>query len=147
VFTIHRNAHFRFIVSPEDATELGRIGLHPSGLLASAAQPSEYLRPPEGAGESSQRLSFCEYADTKPRKTPIWFALSEDRRPVRSWYRFTPSPCRFILTTASAVDQWLEAETAEALALQRPLRDDALRIVAKGEKEDGVGVEPVLPLR
>ena len=23
--------------------------------------------------------SFCEYADTKPRKTPIWFALNEDR--------------------------------------------------------------------
>ena len=23
--------------------------------------------------------SFCEYADTKPRKTPVWFALSEDR--------------------------------------------------------------------
>jgi putative SOS response-associated peptidase YedK len=23
--------------------------------------------------------SFCEYADTKPRKTPTWFALSEDR--------------------------------------------------------------------
>jgi putative SOS response-associated peptidase YedK len=23
--------------------------------------------------------SFCEYADTKPRKTPIWFALSEER--------------------------------------------------------------------
>jgi putative SOS response-associated peptidase YedK len=23
--------------------------------------------------------SFCEYADTKPRKTPIWFALGEDR--------------------------------------------------------------------
>jgi len=23
--------------------------------------------------------SFCEYADTKPRKTPIWFALAEDR--------------------------------------------------------------------
>ena len=25
--------------------------------------------------------SFCEYADTKPRKTPIWFALSEKRPP------------------------------------------------------------------
>jgi hypothetical protein len=24
--------------------------------------------------------SFCEYEDTKPRKTPTWFALSEDRR-------------------------------------------------------------------
>jgi putative SOS response-associated peptidase YedK len=23
--------------------------------------------------------SFCEYADTKPRKTPTWFALGEDR--------------------------------------------------------------------
>jgi putative SOS response-associated peptidase YedK len=23
--------------------------------------------------------SFCEFADTKPRKTPIWFALREDR--------------------------------------------------------------------
>ena len=23
--------------------------------------------------------SFCEYADTTPRKTPTWFALSEDR--------------------------------------------------------------------
>ena len=23
--------------------------------------------------------SFCEYADTRPRKTPIWFALSDDR--------------------------------------------------------------------
>ena len=24
--------------------------------------------------------SFCEYEDTKPRKTPIWFALGDDRR-------------------------------------------------------------------
>jgi hypothetical protein len=36
------------------------------------------------------------------------------------------------------VDQWLEADTMDALALQRPLPDDALRIVASGEKEDGV---------
>ena len=28
--------------------------------------------------------SFCEYADTKPRKTPIWFALSEDLPSLRS---------------------------------------------------------------
>jgi hypothetical protein len=36
------------------------------------------------------------------------------------------------------VDTWLKAEAPEALALQRPLPDDALRIAAKGEKEDGM---------
>ena len=43
-----------------------------------------------------------------------------------------------ILTTPDEFDRWLEADTLDALALQRPLADDALRIVAKGEKEDGV---------
>ncbi len=43
-----------------------------------------------------------------------------------------------ILTTSDEVEMWLEADTAEALALQRPLPDDALRIVAKGERSDGV---------
>jgi AhpD family alkylhydroperoxidase len=47
-----------------------------------------------------------------------------------------PKAMPVILTTASDVDQWLQADTADTLALQRPLPDDALRIVAKGEKED-----------
>jgi putative SOS response-associated peptidase YedK len=42
-----------------------------------------------------------------------------------------------ILTTAVEVDLWLWAETPDALELQRPLPDDALRIVAKGERADG----------
>jgi len=41
-----------------------------------------------------------------------------------------------ILTTPAEFDRWLEADTVDALTLQRPLPDDALRIVAKGEKED-----------
>ena len=44
-----------------------------------------------------------------------------------------------ILTTPDEADQWLEADTPEALMLQRPLPDDALMIVASGEKEDGLG--------
>jgi putative SOS response-associated peptidase YedK len=43
-----------------------------------------------------------------------------------------------ILAKRDEFDRWLEAETLDALALQRPLFDDALRIVAKDEKEDGV---------
>ena len=36
-----------------------------------------------------------------------------------------------------STDRRLEAETPDALKLQKPLPDDALRIVAEGEKEDG----------
>jgi hypothetical protein len=42
-----------------------------------------------------------------------------------------------ILTTPEEVGLWLEGETVDALKLQRPLFDDALKIVAIGEKEDG----------
>jgi len=48
-----------------------------------------------------------------------------------------------MLTTAAEVDMWLQSDAAEALELQRPLREDALRIVAKGEREDGPAVAAV----
>ena len=116
--------------------------------------------------------SFCEYADTKPRKTPTWFALGEDRplfafaglwtgwrgvrgpksAPVSGEHQLYglltteanatvapihPQAMPVILTTPAEVDLWLEGETPAALTLQRPLPDDALAIVAQGEKEDG----------
>jgi putative SOS response-associated peptidase YedK len=47
-----------------------------------------------------------------------------------------PKAMPVILTTPAECDCWLEADTADALALQRSLPDDVLRIVATGEKED-----------
>ena len=41
-----------------------------------------------------------------------------------------------ILRTVEECDAWLTADPAEALKMQRPLPDDTLKIVAKGEKED-----------
>jgi putative SOS response-associated peptidase YedK len=42
-----------------------------------------------------------------------------------------------ILTQRDEVEAWLKAPIGEALRLQRPLPDDALRILARGEREDG----------
>jgi putative SOS response-associated peptidase YedK len=117
--------------------------------------------------------SFCEYADTKPRKTPTWFALNEDRplaffagiwttwhgkrgtkaNPVEGEHQLFgflttdanaevgaihPKAMPVILTSTEAVEQWLTLPPKEALALQKPLADGALRMVATGEKEDGL---------
>jgi putative SOS response-associated peptidase YedK len=45
-----------------------------------------------------------------------------------------------ILTTREEIDQWMTAPAGEALKLQRPLPDGALRIVSRGEKKDEGGI-------
>jgi putative SOS response-associated peptidase YedK len=48
-----------------------------------------------------------------------------------------PKAMPVILTTADEYETWLNAATDEAMKLQRPLPDGALRIVARGERKDG----------
>ncbi len=48
-----------------------------------------------------------------------------------------PKAMPVILTTPEEVELWMTAPAKEALQLQRPLPDGALRIVARGEKKDG----------
>jgi putative SOS response-associated peptidase YedK len=43
---------------------------------------------------------------------------------------------RVVLTTPEEVATWMTAPPNEALRLQRPLPDGALRTVARGVKED-----------
>jgi putative SOS response-associated peptidase YedK len=48
-----------------------------------------------------------------------------------------PKAMPVILTTAEEIETWMGAPAKVALTLQRPLPDDALRIVARGKKQDG----------
>lgn len=47
-----------------------------------------------------------------------------------------PKAMPVILTTPREIDAWMTAPTEEALTLQRPLPDGALRIVARAMKKD-----------
>jgi len=52
-----------------------------------------------------------------------------------------PKAMPVILTEPEEIGRWLAAPVGEALKLQRKLPDGALKIVARGEKEDGVPPE------
>jgi putative SOS response-associated peptidase YedK len=51
-----------------------------------------------------------------------------------------PKAMPVIPTTRAEIDLWMPAPATDALKLQRPLADGALRIVARGGKEDVGGV-------
>jgi putative SOS response-associated peptidase YedK len=51
-----------------------------------------------------------------------------------------PKAMPVILTTPDEVETWMMAPPDEALKLQRPLQDGALRIVAPGVKEGPAGL-------
>ena len=74
--------------------------------------------------------------------------LSDDRA-QRVVAPIHPKAMPVILTTAEEIEQWMTAPAKDALTLQRPLPDQELRIVARGQKQDGLEpmqLDGLLPL-
>lgn len=101
--------------------------------------------------------SFCEWADTKPRKTPTWFALGDERPAfafagicverdavLRFGFLTTdandivapvhPKAMPVMLTTADDRAAWLDGADAQVVQLSRDV--EGLSAVAKGERRD-----------
>ena len=71
-----------------------------------------------------------------PRQANVKSSTASPNRPASMRGPIHPKAMPVILLTPEEIAVWLEADIGDAVALQRPLPDDALRIVAKGEKED-----------
>jgi putative SOS response-associated peptidase YedK len=65
------------------------------------------------------------------------FLTTEPNKLIGTYH---PKAMPVILTTRWEIDLWMTAPIQEALKLQRPLPDDALVIVARGEKKDEGGM-------
>ena len=80
---------------------------------------------------------FCEYADTKPHKTPKWFALSEDR-PLFAFAGLW-TPWRGVRGPKSAPvegdHQLFDFLTTEANAIVSPIHPKAMPVILTTPEE------------
>jgi putative SOS response-associated peptidase YedK len=86
------------------------------------------------AGIWTQWTSVRKVREGETTNDLFAFLTTEPNALVRQYH---PKAMPVILTTADEIDTWMNAPTPEALTLQRPSPDDALTVVARGEKQDG----------
>jgi putative SOS response-associated peptidase YedK len=85
------------------------------------------------AGIWTRWTSTRKVKDGETTNDVFAFLTTEPNKEVAAIH---PKAMPVILTTREDIDLWMTASAEEALMLQRPLPDDALKVVARGEKSD-----------
>jgi putative SOS response-associated peptidase YedK len=92
------------------------------------------------AGVWTRWTSVRKVKESETTNELFAFLTTEPNAEVKAIH---PKAMPVILTTPAEVEVWLTAPTLDALALQRPLSDGALRIVARGDSTgDGADEAP-----
>ena len=141
--------NIRNVASPTGADGSSRKTAVSSRRRRSASTPTRRRRCRRGSRSGEDRPLFalagiwCRWHGTRgTKKNPVegehtlFGFLTTDANATVKPVHAKAMPA--ILTTPDEMDQWMTAPAAEALELQRPLPDDALHIVMRGEKEDAI---------
>jgi len=145
------SAHWRPWLGPENRCVVPFTSFAENEVLPDGTRPTVWFALKDSMGDEARPLAF--FAGIWTRWTSVrkvkegettndLFAILTTA-PNAEVGAIHPKAMPVILRDAAEIDRWMAAPLPEALKLQRPLPDGALKIVLRGEKQDGEGPEPV----
>jgi putative SOS response-associated peptidase YedK len=143
------SAHWRPWLGPENRCVVPFTSFAENEVLPDGTRPTVWFALKDSMGDEARPLAF--FAGIWTRWTSVrkvkegettndLFAILTTA-PNAEVGAVHPKAMPVILRDAAEIDRWMAAPLPEALKLQRPLPDGALKIVLRGEKQDGEGPE------